>query len=72
MREGGRCVMDYYRCLNCGNIFQEDEIHLHRENQGEFNGQTAWETFRVSPCCLSDFDKLSEEEVEREVLGFGD
>lgn len=51
-----------YKCCNCGNIFDEDEIKCISDYRGEFWGFPAYEDVEVSPCCNEDFEEYEEEE----------
>lgn len=50
-----------YRCVNCGRIFEEDDIVRKEESRGEFWGMPCYETMYYSPCCKDDFEELDME-----------
>ena len=41
-------------CLDCGEIFDEDELDSYEECVGEYWGTPAYETFGICPNCQSD------------------
>ena len=55
-----------YRCCECGEIFDEDEIKVVEEDRGEFWGMPCTETMYYSPCCMDDFDDAYEDDEEDE------
>lgn len=55
-----------YRCCECGNVFDEDEILEVQESRGEFWGFPCSETCSYSPCCEADYEEFVEDEEEDE------
>ena len=55
-----------YRCLSCGNLFEEGEQAVWDENQGECHGRRAMERFDGCPVCRGDYDEV------RQCKGCGD
>ena len=53
-----------YRCCECGEIFDEEDIVEIQEDRGEFWGMPCTETMYYSPCCTDDFDDAYEEDEE--------
>lgn len=53
-----------FRCLECGNIFDEDEIKSISDYRGEFWGMPCYENVEVSPCCSGDFEAVKEEDED--------
>ena len=47
-----------YRCVNCGNLFEEGEQAVWYENQGECHGVTAMERFSGCPVCKGDYEEV--------------
>ena len=47
-----------YRCVNCGNLFEEGEQAVWYENQGECHGVTAMERFSGCPLCHDDYEEV--------------
>lgn len=47
--------MDKFICLECGNVFDEDDIVSWSESRGEFWGVACSETVSGSPCCEGDY-----------------
>ena len=59
--------MRKYKCEDCGEIFNEDEAEVKKENQGEFWGAPAYQEFNVCPRCKSYcIERYTEEESEEE------
>ena len=42
-------------CLECGNVFSEDEIEYWKEDRGEHFGTPRYETFSGCPRCNGDY-----------------
>lgn len=51
-----------YRCLECGEVFEESELLEVMESRGEFWGFPCAEHMYYSPCCIGDYEELNEEE----------
>ena len=47
-----------YRCLNCGNLFEEGEQATWYENQGECHGSIAMGRFDGCPVCRGDYEEV--------------
>ena len=47
-----------YRCLNCGNLFEDGEQATWYENQGECHGSIAMGRFDGCPVCRSDYEEV--------------
>ena len=47
-----------YRCLNCGNLFEEGEQATWYENQGECHGSIAMGRFDGCPLCRGDYEEV--------------
>ena len=47
-----------YRCLNCGNLFEEGEQSTWYENQGECHGSIAMGRFDGCPVCRGDYEEV--------------
>lgn len=54
------------RCLDCGRIFDEDEIAYWEEYRGEFWGSPAYETVSGCPSCYGDYEEFDEDEEDEE------
>ena len=53
------------KCLNCEEVFDEEDLVQKQEYMGEFWGQPAYETFSYCPFCGEDqFEDYKEEEDE--------
>ena len=46
-----------YRCLNCGNLFEDGEQATWYENQGECHGSIAMGRFDGCPVCRGDYEE---------------
>ena len=46
-----------YICRECGNIFDENEIAIWKEERGEYWGAPCYETVSGCPCCKGDYVK---------------
>lgn len=44
-----------YICLACGDIFDEDEIAIWKEDRGEYWGTPCYETVSGCPRCKSNY-----------------
>lgn len=55
-----------YKCVNCEEIFDEDDAGTYSEMVGEFWGDPAYETFICCPHCRSDFLEEIDDEKEEE------
>ncbi len=56
-----------YKCLNCGEIFHEDDAGTYQESRGEFWGTPCNESMMCCPSCRSDdLDEYDEEEEGEE------
>ena len=47
-----------YRCLNCGNLFEDGEQATWYENQGECHGSIAMGRFDCCPVCRGDYEEV--------------
>lgn len=47
-----------YKCLECGHIFDEDEIGSYTESRGEFWGFPCAETMSGCPRCGGSYDEI--------------
>ena len=47
-----------YRCLNCGNLFEDGEQATWYENQGECHGSIAMGRFDGCPLCRGDYEEV--------------
>ena len=47
-----------YRCLNCGNLFEDGEQATWYENQGECHGSIAMGRFDGCPVCRGDYEEV--------------
>lgn len=56
-----------FKCCNCGNIFEEDEIIIRQESRGEFWGAPCYEEMVYSPCCEYDYTEYREEDDEEDI-----
>ena len=50
---GGNVIM--FVCVECGHLFDEDDIASWREYRGECFGYDAYEEMCGSPCCHANF-----------------
>ena len=57
-----------YVCLECGEVFDEDEIVYVDEDRGEFWGAPCTERMSYSPCCEADFDEAAVKQVSLDIL----
>lgn len=46
-----------YCCIECGHIFDDDEIATWRESRGEYWGSPCYESMSGCPCCKGDYVK---------------
>ena len=46
-----------YKCLECGNIFEDGEQAVWRESRGEFWGKTCHETLSGCPLCKGAYEE---------------
>ena len=44
-------------CLDCGHIFDDDEVAVWQESRGEYWGVPCYETVSGCPCCNGDYVK---------------
>lgn len=44
-----------YCCLDCGHIFDDDEVAVWQEGRGEYWGRPCSETVSGCPCCRGDY-----------------
>ena len=49
-----------YKCLSCGNLFEEGEQATWQENRGEFWGSPCNETVSGCPICKGEYEKTIE------------
>lgn len=57
-----------YRCMECGKIFDQDELARWEESRGEFWGMPCTETMIGCPACHSgDYEEYDPEADEDEV-----
>lgn len=47
-----------YKCLDCGNLFEEGEAKRVSEKMGEAFGSPAYQDYYVCPCCGGDFEEV--------------
>lgn len=47
-----------YRCVNCGNLFEEGEQKRIRENMGECHGAPSYIDYYVCPVCEGDYEEV--------------
>ena len=47
-----------YKCLACGNLFEEGEQKTYKENMGECHGSPAYQEFSVCPVCGEDYEEV--------------
>ena len=66
MTKGGKDMK--YVCLECGKVFEEDEIVYVDEDRGEFWGAPCTERVAYSPCCTADFDEASVKQISLDIL----
>ena len=45
------------KCLECGKVFEDDEIAHWRESRGEFWGVPAYATMSGCPRCQGDYEE---------------
>lgn len=50
----------FYKCNQCGRVFEEDELSYWSESRGEFWGDSCEECGCGCPACHGDFDEASE------------
>jgi len=55
-----------YRCKDCGNIFDEDEVAKWDEDRGEFWGFPCSESMTGCPLCYGAYEEYRENEDEDE------
>lgn len=59
-----------YKCLDCGEVFEEEEAGTIRESRGEFWGEPCYESMMCCPYChsmyLEETYEYDEEEEEEE------
>ena len=48
------------KCLECGKVFEDDEIAHWQESRGEFWGSPAYETMSGCPHCQGDYEEAYE------------
>lgn len=48
------------KCLECGKVFEDDEIAHWRESRGEFWGSPAYETMSGCPHCEGAYEEAHE------------
>jgi predicted nucleic acid-binding Zn-ribbon protein len=48
------------KCLECGKVFEDDEIAHWQESRGEFWGFPAYETMSGCPHCQGDYEEAKE------------
>ena len=48
-----------YKCLECGNLFEEGEQKRMRECVGEYWGSPAYQEYAVCPCCGGSYEEIS-------------
>ena len=48
------------KCLECGKVFEDDEIAYWQESRGEFWGSPAYETMSGCPHCQGDYEEAYE------------
>ncbi len=46
-----------YKCVDCGAVFEEDEVAVWEESRGEFWGVSCSETVSGCPACKGDYDE---------------
>lgn len=44
-------------CLECGKVFEDDEIAHWKEDRGEFGGEIAYEKMSGCPYCYGAYDE---------------
>lgn len=52
--------MGWYKCVECGHIFEDGEIDRWDEYRGECHGVPAYESMAGCPSCSGDFEEASE------------
>ena len=60
-------IYGMYRCKECGNLFDEDDVKIVEESRGEYWGFPCYEKMRLSPCCECNFEDAYETEDEYDV-----
>ena len=48
------------KCLECGEVFEDDEVEQWKESRGEFWGVVAYETVSGCPACGGDYEEAYE------------
>lgn len=65
----------WYKCLDCGHIFEEGEEKKWQECVGEFWGTPTYQTYSGCPLCRGDFEETipcdicGSEHLENELIG---
>lgn len=59
-------IQGKYRCCECGKIFDEKNVLTIEEDRGEFWGAPCTETCYYSPCCMWDFEEVTEKDLMKE------
>lgn len=54
------------KCLECGKVFEDDEIAHWQESRGEFWGFPAYESMSGCPHCHGACEEFNEDEEEAE------
>lgn len=52
-----------YRCMECGNLFEEGEQKTYREYMGECHGYPAYEEFCGCPLCGGSYKEITPCEI---------
>lgn len=47
----------YYRCLDCGHIFEEGEENTYKQRLGNYGNDTVLEELKVCPKCGGDYEE---------------
>lgn len=53
-----------FRCDECGKVFPYSDIQYVEEYRGEYWGMPCHETVAYSPCCMWNFEEITENEKE--------
>ena len=46
-----------YKCVECGHVFDDEDVKRLREDRGECHGVPAYEEYCVCPACNGDIDE---------------
>ena len=55
--------MSWYKCNDCGHIFEDGEASCYSEYMGECHGSPAYDSFSCCPCCGGDYETAKTCEV---------